>query len=341
MRLLTTSVLLAVSAISFAQTDSSAYFLQKGLEEKGKGRLMESYKALDKAYTYSKENKQIIAELANALFELRRYPQAREKYMQLEKLGDGSAKTYKQLMTLSFNLRQFPEAIKYANLLKKTDPSEKVAYYIGKAHYDNDNYGEAIKYLTAATTEEPGKAEIPYLVARSYADMMNYKQAMPYFEKALAIEPANNRWMYEMGLLYYAMHDDKTSLKYLLQAAEKGYKRDNEYLENLGVAYLSDKQTDKGLGILKEALQRRPSDLNLLNMIAEANYDAKRYDEAMNYYDQVLGLDKTNAQPLYMIGMCYQKKGEKQKGTALCDKAIQMDPSLAGKKQKVEMPGGL
>jgi len=50
-------------------------------------------------------------------------------------------------------------------------------------------------------------------------------------------------------------------------------------------------------------------------------------------------LDKSNASALYMIGLSYQKKGDKQKGMALCDKAIEMDPSLAKNKQKVQMPG--
>jgi tetratricopeptide (TPR) repeat protein len=300
---------------------------------------MEAFKSFDKAYNYNKNDKQITSELAASLFELRRYPQAKEKYLQLEKMGDVSPASYKQLMTLSFNLRQFPDAIKYANLVKKTDPSAKVAYYIGKAHYDDDNFGDAIKYLTIAAGEEPQNAEIPYMVARSYADMMNYKQAIPFFEKAMTLDPNNNRWLYELGLIYYAMHEDKLSLKYMLQAAEKGYKKDNEYLENLGIAYLNVGQTDQGLTILKEALQRRPSDMNLLNMIAEANYAAKRYDEAISYWDQVFGLDKANASALYMIGMSYQNKGDKQKGMGICDRAIQMDPSLAKNKQKVQMPG--
>jgi tetratricopeptide (TPR) repeat protein len=341
MRLILTAALLSVTALSFAQTDSSEFFLKKGLEEKGKGRLMESYKAFDKAYYYNKNNKQVVSLLASSLFDLRRYAQSREKYMELEKMGDKSSTTYKQLMNLSFNLRQFDDATKYANLLKGVDPSEKVYFYIGKAKYDGENYGEAIKYLNMAGGEEPNNAEIPYLIARSYADMMNYKQAMPYFEKALALQPDNVRWLYETGLMYYAMHDDKNSLKYLLLAGEKGYKKDNEYLENLAIAYLNTGNTDKGLDILTEALNRRPSDMNLLNMIAEANYDAKRFDKAIEYWDQVLTHDKTNASALYMIGMSYQKKGDKQKGQALCDKAIEMDPSLARNKQKMSMPGGL
>lgn len=341
MRLILTTAFIGFSVLAFAQSDSSVYYLQKGIEEKGKGRTMESYKAFDKAYSYNKTNKEVVSHLAATLVELRRYPQAREKYLELEKMGDPSPAIYKQLMNLSFNMRQFDEAIKYANLLKKADPSEKVGYFIGKASYDQEDYGNAIKYLNVAATEEPNNPEVPYLIARAYADMMNYKQALPYFEKALSLSPDNARWMYETGLIYYAIHDDKNSLKYLLMAADKGYKKDNEYLENLAIAYLNTGNTDKGLDILTEALGRRPTDMNLLNMIAEASYDAKRYDKAIEYWDQVLGLDKQNATALYMIGMSYQKKGEKEKGQALCDKAIQMDPSLSKNKQKMQMPGGL
>lgn len=334
-----TAVIVGLSSAAFAQADSANLFLQKGLEEKTKGRRMESLKHFEKAYNYNKADKQILDELAAANMDLRRYFQARENYKQLEQLGDNSASTYKQIMQLSFNLRQFDEAIKYANLLKKTDPSEKVSYYIGKANYQKEFYGDAIKYLDMAAKEDPNNAEVPYMVAKAYADMLNYKQAAAYFQKAIAIDPNQSQWIYEMSLMYYGMHDDQNALKYMLEAADKGLKRDNEYLENLGVAYLNVGKFNEGLGILQEALQRRPSDVNLLNMIAEGCYDAKKYDLAIEHWDQLLGLDKTNASALYMIGLSYQKKGEKDKGMALCDKAIEMDPSLAKNKKKMDMPG--
>jgi tetratricopeptide (TPR) repeat protein len=175
---------------------------------------------------------------------------------------------------------------------------------------------------------------VPYMIARSYGDMLNYKQAIPFFQKAIALDTSKNNWVYELGLICYAMHDDKNALKYILEAGNKGYKKDNDYLENLGIAYLNLGNLDEGVKILTEILKKKPSDLNILNMVAEAYYYKGKYSDAMNYWDTILGYDKTNASALYMIGMCYQKKGEKDKGIKLCDKAIEMDPSLASLKQK-------
>jgi tetratricopeptide (TPR) repeat protein len=201
-------------------------------------------------------------------------------------------------------------------------------------HYDDDNYGEAIKHLNAAAKEEPQNAEIPYLIAHSYSDMMNFKLAMPYFKKAIEMDSSKSYWVYELGLICYAVHDDQNALKYILEAAERGYKRDADYLENLGIAYLNVGNLDEGVKILNEILVKRPSDLNILTMIAESYYYKGKYAEAIEYWDKVLEYDKENATSLYMIGMCYQKKGEKAKGVALCDKAIEMDPSLGVHKQK-------
>lgn len=350
-RNLLTLGLLLTAAMTFAQTsvitilpgiDSADYFLQKGLLEKQNGRRLESLKYFEKAAQYDANSKPITSELASAYLDLRRYAMAREMFKKLVSLGDESAATYKQLLTLSFQLKQSDDVLLYADKLKKADPAEKVAYYVGRVHYDNDNYGEAIKFLNLAQTEDPANAEVPYLIAHSYADMMNYKLSVPFFKKAIELDPTKNYWIYELGLICYAMHNDKDALKYILEAGEKGYKKDNDYLENLAIAYLNVGQLDQGVAMLEEILKRKPSDMNILNMMAEAYYDKGKYDQAMDYWDRMLEYDKTDASALYMIGMCYQKKGGKEnmeKGTRLCDKAIEMDPTLAGLKQKKLMAG--
>ena len=191
----------SVSSFRTVGVDSADYFLQKGLQEKEKGRRLESLKNFEKAARYDNNSKIITSELASAYHDLRRYNQAREMYKKLVELGDQSAGTFKQIMTLSFQLKQHDDVLLYADKLKKADPSEKVLYYVGRVNYDTDNYGEAIKYLTGAAKEDPTNAEIPYLIARSYADMMNYKLSIPYFKKAIELDPSKNYWIYELGLI--------------------------------------------------------------------------------------------------------------------------------------------
>jgi tetratricopeptide (TPR) repeat protein len=337
--LLTILTIGVATTATYPQADSANFFYQKALAEKQAGRKLEVWKNLDKAYRYNPNDRAIIAELADVHLSMHKYAQAREMYQKLEQLGDNTPVLYKQLLNLSFNTKRFDDAIAYADKLKKADPKEKVGYFLGKIYYDRDDYGEAIKYLTAAEKEEPQNAEVPYLIARSYADMMNYKLSVPYFEKAITLAPDKNNWIYELGLIHYAMNSDKEALKYILLAGEKGYRKDNDYMENLGVAYMNVGKLEEALAILKDILAKKPSDLNILNMIAEGYYYSGKYQDAIDYWDKVLMYDKTNAQSLYMIGMSYQKKGEKEKGVALCDKAIEMDPNLAVYKQKKSMPG--
>src|SRR6266487_2608303 len=300
MRLKLLVFVLLLSPVLFAQTDSTSYFLQKGLDEKQKGRRMESLRNFERAAKYESNNKVVLSELASGYMDLRKYYQAKETYKKLVDLGETSVSNYNQLLQLCFNLKSYDEALTYASNLKKVDPSEKVSFYFGKINYDRENYGEALKYLN---------------------------------------EDSKYGWIYELGLICYAQNDNKNALKYIQEAGDKGYPKDNGYIQNLGIAYIDAGNFDNGITILTDLIKKRPSDLNLLDMVAEAYYDKTKYDGAMNYWDTILGYDKTNASALYMIGMCYQKKGDKAKGTQLCDKAIEMDPSLAVYKQKKQMPG--
>ena len=333
------SALLAISVVAFSQTDSSGFYLNKGLDEKAKGRRLESLKQFEKAYGYNSSDKQVVSELAAAYLDLRRYAQAKEKFLQLEKMGDRSDSTYRQLMLLSYNMRQWDEVIQHASALKKIKKSEPTAFYLAQAFYGKEDLGNAIKYYQFAAKENPQNADIPYNTARAYADMFNYQQSVEYFQKAIALNPNQSRWIYEMALIYYAIPDNPNALKYMLEAGEKGYKKDNEYLMNLAVAYLNAGKAQEGIAILKDMLQKRPSDTNIIGMLAEAHYDVKKYDEAISFYDQLLSINKSDAESLYMIGMSFQKKGEKQKGQALCDEAIKMKPELENLRKKKEMPG--
>jgi tetratricopeptide (TPR) repeat protein len=337
------TLLLFSISIAFSQSnlsDSAAIFFRQGLEKKKDRLHLEALRNFEKAFKYDSTNKNILAEMADSYYELRRYNQSMELYKKLEQMGAAGEETYKKLLSLSSNFRKYDDMIRYAKKVKEINPSEKTSYYIGKAYYEQENYGEALKYLDFAEKEDPANAEVPYMIARSYADMMNYKQSVSFFEKAIRLDTTKYGWMYELSLIYYAMNDSKNSLKYIIMAGDKGYKKDNDYMENLATAYINAGKPDEAINILTDLLKKKPSDINILNTLAETFYEKKKYQEAIDYWDQILSFDKSNASALYMIGMSYQKKGEKEKGMQLCDKAIEMDPSLGSLRQK-QMTMGL
>jgi tetratricopeptide (TPR) repeat protein len=68
--------------------------------------------------------------------------------------------------------------------------------------------------------------------------------------------------------------------------------------------------------------------------MAEAFYGQKNYDKSLEYWEKLMLINAKDGKALYQAGLCFQKKGQTQKGQLMCDKAIEMDPSLASLRQK-------
>lgn len=334
-------LILCNQLIANSQSDSSAYYFNLGSKEKEAKRFREAEKNFIKANRVNPNNFNTIVELADVLVEQKRYSEARERYLDAEKLDASHPLVVENLANLSFNLRKYEDCIKYAGQMREMKIGKGAQFLIAKSYYELENYGEALKYCEAAFIEDPKNAEIPYIGGRCYMEMSNYRKSAGCYEQAIALDSTNAGWMYEAGLMYYAIPNDQKALYWIEKAGEKGYKKTNDYMENLASAYLNAGKSEQGIKILLEILQRKPDDQEVLYSIGESYYKLKKYDEAITYWDRAFGVDKKNASALYMIGMAYQKKGETEKGRAICDRAIQLDPSLAKLKEERKLPGGL
>ena len=336
--LVLTVLSIGIFTSAFSQSaDSAVHYFNKGVEEKNARRYMVAYQQLQKAVQYKPDVAEYQKEAGLVALELRKYDQARIHFEQVYRLKNDDAEALKQLAKLNFNMRRYPQAIEYAEKMKQKN-IDGYNFILGKSHYEQENYGEAYKYLQAAAKEDPKNAEIPYLIGRSFVDMSNYKVAVQFFDQAIALDSTKANWIYETGLTYFAIPNAKKAIEYFERAIANGYKATNDVLENLSTAYIQAGLPQRGIDLMKKLLEKKPADMALLWNLANANYKTGKYDEAIEYWDRMLYYDKENAKPLYMIGICYLKKGDKAKGEQLCDKAIQMDPSLQALKQKKEMP---
>jgi tetratricopeptide (TPR) repeat protein len=315
--------------------DSSRYFYLKGSEAQSGRLYLQAYQNYKRSLEFDPKNPDPLRQLGITEVELRKYEEAIPVFEKLKSVVPADTTAIVQLGKLYFYMHQWEKDIPFEVKAIQMHIGEKNYYIIGKSYYELEDYGHAFSYLPSAAMEEPKNAEIPYMIAHAYVDMNNYKPAIPYFQKAIALDSSKSQWIYECALVYATVYKDDSAVLYYDLASSKGYKKDNDFYENLADSYISIGKPEKALQILQDLLLKKPADLELLNSLGSINYKLKKYDSAIEYWDRILGYDKQNAHALYMIGMSYQKKGDIEKGKALCDKAIAIDPSLKNLKKEI------
>jgi tetratricopeptide (TPR) repeat protein len=338
--LLFISALLA-SSIAYSQTDSAQYYRGLALKAKEERRFMVADKYFNQALSYDKNNETIQMEMASGLMEMKKYSQARAVYGQMLEKNPGNKAALEQMALLTFTLHQWTEAEKYGRKCIENKIGTGMNYRVAKSLFQQENYGEASKYLEKASTEEPKNAEVPWLMANIWLEMNHAQKGIEMYEIALSLDSGNASWHYDLAGVYNQTGDPKKAIIHYEKALTSGISLDINTLTEIGNAYLANKQFDKGMEMMNKVIAKKPLDKTIYNDVAYAFYNAKKYKDAIDWWDKILQIDKQDAKALYMIGIAYQKDGNKDKGSKLCDIAIQLDPSLASlrKEQKIEGMG--
>ncbi len=326
-------------ACTFAQSvDSAHFYYNRGVQENTSRLYAVATKDLDKAIQFDPNFTDAYIANGKANLEMRRITEAQKNFEKAYTLDPKNNEIIRHLMTLSFDNHQFQKAIDFA---QKCLNCEGAARVFGMSYYNLEDYGKAEKYLGEAVAKNEKDAESVYTLGRTYLELEEEKKAIPEFEKAIELEPTRSQWQYELGLIYYSQNDFANSLKYFDLAAANGYNKTNDFYENYGFAQIYSGDAQNGIKTLNVVMERKPNNKELLNNIAHAFYDTKKYNEALDYFTKMLNLNPKDATTLYMAGLTFQKLGQVEKGKKICDHAIAMDPSLSRYRQKNEMPSGL
>lgn len=327
------------SAATAQQLDSARVYFEKGQRESAVGRHKPAFEHFQRATGFDSSFTDAYRGMGLAAMEMRQYEMAKQSLRKVLLLAPADPVAIEHYGTLSFMTRRWDDAILYGQKMMDLGLGSKVNYMIGKSYFEKENFGLAFRYLDAAYKEDSTNAEIPFLFARSFVEMNNYKMAVKYYREAIALDTTKTQWVYELAMAYSAIPDDRSAIPYFEKAMAMGYKADNDFIENLSSSYVSSGQPEKGIAMLVKLLEMRPADLDLLYFVADTYYKMGKYDDAITHWDKILAYDKDNARSLYMIGMSLQKKGDTKRGQALCDKAIEMDPSLKSMRREKQGMG--
>jgi len=331
------SCLVVFTSAYSSDFDSSQIYYQKGIDELTARRYMVASAYLEKAVQLNPNYEDAYLKDAYVNLEMHRMDNAKALFLKVYEIDPNNVDAIKQLTTIFYNYHQYDKAMEFAKKINSCDNDRIIAL----CNYELEDYGNAETGLKKVLTKDPNDALVNYTLARCYLDMAEELKAIPYYQKAIAIDPANNSWMYELGLIYYNNGDFVHTIEMLNKAADNGYIKSNDFNENLGYAYIYNGNFDKGEPLLLNILSRKPGEKDILRDLADAFYKYKQYDKSLEYCQKLMEIDMKDAKALYQAGLCFQKKGQKDKGEKMCDAAIELDPSLASLKQKVDQGMGM
>lgn len=328
-----------ITQCSFSQNaDSAQFYFKKGVEENTAKLYAVATKDFDKAIKLDSNFTEAYIANGKVNLEMERVYPAVQNFTKAYQLDPKNDEVIKELSTLYFNNRQFQKALELVQQCNSCENSNRI---LGMSYYNLEDYAKAEKYLKQALSKNNNDAEAAYTLGRTFLELENEKGAIPQFQKAISLEPTRNQWMYELGLIYYNQNEYANALKYFDMATNNGYNKSNDFYENYGFAQLYTGDSENGIKTLNIVLERKPNNTELLNNIAHAMYETKKYNEALDYFKKLLDINPKDASSLFMAGMTFQKLGQKEKGQKICDNAIAMDPSLTKYRQKKDIPMGL
>ena len=164
----------------------------------------------------------------------------------------------------------------------------------------------------------------------------NYAEALSYLEKA-------NKQINEV-----AFAEEITAIYQLDQQAEKAAKSAKLIVEGLeksaaqkkkgishyadlelAYAYLKTKQYDLALKHAQAEYKRRPQNIDVNQALAWVKYKTNAYAEANKHMQVALRTNAQNPVLLYQAGLIQLKIGQKERGLALMQQALSLNPFLS------------
>lgn len=323
-------------SVSAQISDSSQFYFQKGMEEKKAKHYLVASSHFTKAIELNPGFIDAYIENGYANNEMRKTDAAKADFTKALELDPQNETAVKELTNIYFNYRQYQNALDLAQKCKTCSNKERI---IAMCYYHMEDYGKAEKLLLALVNKNPKDAEITYTLASNYLAMGLEPKAITWYENAVQLDNKKSKWFFELGLLYSNTNNYKKAVAAYTKAAELGFTRGNDFNENLGFAYVYSGDFANGEKLLTDLVSRRPGDKELIRDVAGAFFDSKNYDKALDYCQKLLEMDIKDGKALYQAGLCFQKKGMVERGMQMCDKAIELDPSLGGLKSKKLSPG--
>lgn len=207
--------------------------------------------------------------------------------------------------------------------------TEKAASHkeLAKIYIKENRYTEALNELELAKNADKCDPEIYNLFGLVYMGKNEYSKAEENLNEAIKLDPNFSEAYNNLGSLKMLQGKYNEAIEYFNKALENPYYV-NSFIArtNLGWAYYQQKDKDKAVSTLLEALKENPRYPKTLIYLGLVYFNENDLNSAEFYFQQALKLDKTSGEARYYLGEIYFRKGDKAKAEELWQSIIYLSP---------------
>jgi tetratricopeptide (TPR) repeat protein len=151
------------------------------------------------------------------------------------------------------------------------------------------------------------------------------QKAEENFLKAIELDPHYPQSYHNLGILQAAMQRTKEAIKNLEKLIE--LEPDNaEHYCNLGIVYYLEGSYYESELFFSKALEIDNDHPDTLFNLGKLLFNLERTDEAISLIERFHNMDNSNTEAMYILGICFRKKNDKENAKLYWEKTLDIDP---------------
>jgi tetratricopeptide (TPR) repeat protein len=194
------------------------------------------------------------------------------------------------------------------------------AAYILSENKKND---EAIKFLGAATKNEPENAEFRYYLGTFYEEEEQFEKAEIAIKQAIKLEPNNTRYYFRLGVVYDKSSKKEASMDAMRKVISLDPKHSNA-LNYLGYTYADlGKNLDEAERLILQALKYKPNDGYITDSLGWVYYKKGEFKKALEYLQKAIEIVPDDPIMLEHVGDVHLKLDDKTNALKFYKKSLE------------------
>ena len=272
----------------------------------------------------------------DALFSLKRYPEALEAYAEASRLNPGDWLNWQKQGDLLFELEQYQEAIaRYDRALELEPNAGEIYNHRGKALYELQDYETALTMQEEATEIDRLNAEFLSDRAGNLIQLGRYYDALSILTRVQVIAPNNLKLWQNKALVLAALNRPQEANRVEGEIIDNydqlltDNPKNAELWQNRGDFLLSRQMTSKAIDSYQQAVALQPQSESGWLALGKALKESNQNQQALEALDQALSIRPTSYRTWQIKGWVYQNLDNLSEAIASYNRGLEINAEYA------------